>query len=81
MDSAIVAEVRRLVPSLVKLPSYLEVSYDSEADVLYVSFEHGAEADDSELVDDDVLLRYRSGALVGLTFLHASRRKSLPLPN
>jgi uncharacterized protein YuzE len=81
MDPAIVAEVRRLVPSLVRLPSYMEVTYDEPADVLYVSFEHGAEADDSELTDDDVLLRFRAGTLVGITFRNASRRSSLPLPN
>ena len=81
MDPAIVAELRRLVPSLVRLPSYMEVTYDEPADVLYVSFERGAEADDSELTDDGVLLRFKAGALVGITFMNASRRSSLPLPN
>jgi uncharacterized protein YuzE len=61
--------------------TWVEVTYDEDADVLYVSFQHGAAADDSELTDDDVLLRYRSGALIGLTFLNASRRSALPLPS
>jgi len=54
------------------------VDYDQEADVLYVNFKKPAHAEDSELTDDDVIVRYDKGQVVGMTFLHASkRRKSL----
>jgi len=32
-------------------------------------------ADDSELADNDVIVRYEIGQVVGMTFLHASKRR------
>ncbi len=49
-------------------------SYDAEADVLYINFKRPAHADDSELTDDDIIVRYEGDEIVGLTILHASRR-------
>nr|WP_045222845.1 DUF2283 domain-containing protein [Desulfonatronum thioautotrophicum] len=49
-------------------------TYDDEADVLYVNFKKPSHADDSELTEDDVIIRYEKGDIVGLTFLNASRR-------
>ncbi|MCC7363419.1 MAG: DUF2283 domain-containing protein [Dehalococcoidia bacterium] len=49
--------------------------FDAEADVLYVNFERPSVADDSELTDDDVIVRYRGDDVVGLTILHASQRQ------
>ena len=51
-------------------------SYDEEADVLYFNFKKPSRADDSELTDDDIIVRYEKGEVVGLTVLHASRRKA-----
>ena len=48
--------------------------YDREADVLYLSFTSENVADDSELTDDDVILRYAGDELIGITILHASKR-------
>jgi len=43
---------------LVKLaPERIDVEYDEEGDVLYISFDPETAADDSELTDNDVLLR------------------------
>jgi len=50
-------------------------TYDDEADVLYINFKKPSYADDSELTDDDVIIRYEHGNIVGLTFLNASQRK------
>lgn len=52
------------------------LSYDAEADTAYINFQNPpAEADDSELTDDDVLLRYgKDGEVIGLTILHISQR-------
>jgi len=51
----------------------LEAGYDREADALYVSFGVPEEADDAELADEDIVLRYRPGKLVGCTALRPSR--------
>ncbi len=53
---------------------YLWSSYDAEADVLYINFKKPSHATDSELTDDDVIIRYEGNEIVGLTILHVSRR-------
>lgn len=47
--------------------------YDQDADVLYVSFEKPQQAEDSELLPNDVLVRRRGGKVVGMTIMHASK--------
>jgi len=65
----------KLIPALRQTPQrYLWLSYDSEADVLYVNFKKPSRATDSELTDDDVIVRYEDDAVIGLTILHASKR-------
>lgn len=49
-------------------------SYDREADVLYINFKKPSHATDSELTDDDVIIRYENDEVIGLTVLHASTR-------
>jgi len=58
----------RLVPGV----EASEARYDREADVLYVSLGAPEEAEDAELTDEDIVLRYRAGKLVGFTVLRAS---------
>ncbi|HEX9742928.1 MAG TPA: DUF2283 domain-containing protein, partial [Nitrospiraceae bacterium] len=53
---------------------YLWSSYDKEADTLYINFKKPSVATDSELTDDDVIIRYEGKEVVGLTILHASKR-------
>ncbi|BAC88327.1 DUF2283 domain-containing protein [Gloeobacter violaceus] len=54
--------------------------YDSEADTLYFNFKKPSVATDSELTDDDVIIRYEGDQVVGFTVLHASKRGgSLPV--
>ena len=61
-------------PRILKLPtSNIWTSFDSEADVLYLNFKKPSHADESELTDQDVLIRYEKGEIVGVTILHASR--------
>jgi len=51
-----------LIPAVKHSPKrYLWSSYDAEADVLYVNFKKPSHADDSELTDDDVIIRYEQG--------------------
>ena len=63
------------IPALSHSPNdNLWSSYDEQGDVLYISFDQPRPATDSELTDDDVILRYDGDDLIGITILHASRR-------
>ena len=64
-----------IVPVLLRSPHrFLSSSYDAEADVLYIELKKTPRATDSELTDDDVIVRYENGEVIGLTVLHASTR-------
>lgn len=65
-----------LIPTVKQTPyQYLWSSYDAEADVLYINFKKPSHATDSELTDDDVIIRYEGHEIIGLTILHVSRRE------
>ena len=64
-----------LVQVLRDSPSgYLWSSYDPEGDVLYINFKKPSHATDSELTDEDIIVRYEGEEVVGITVLNASRR-------
>jgi uncharacterized protein YuzE len=76
MASIDVKAIQSLTPQLLSIPfKRIWSSYDEEADVLYLNFKKPSHADDSELTEDDVIIRYEKGEIVGLTVLHASKRK------
>lgn len=65
----------KLLPSVKKTPQgSVWVSYDAEADTLYVNYKKPSHATESEITDDDVIIRYEGDEVVGFTVLHASRR-------
>lgn len=65
-----------LAPQLARMPfQTIWSSYDAEADVLYLNFKKPSHADDTELTDDDILIRYENGEIVGVTVLHARQRR------
>ena len=75
MAIADVQEYLKLLPVVKQSPQgSLWSSYDTEADVLYINFKEPSHATDSELTDDDVIIRYEGDEVVGLTILHASKR-------
>ncbi len=75
MANISVKDYLHLVPAVRRAPhQYLWSSYDAEADVLYINFKKPSVADDSELTDDDVIIRYEKDEVVGITILHASKR-------
>ena len=75
MAVAEINEFLKLVPAVRGTPhSYLWSSYDAGADVLYINFKKPSHATDSELTDNDILVRYEGDEVVGLTVLHASKR-------
>ncbi|HQV93012.1 MAG TPA: DUF2283 domain-containing protein [Anaerolineales bacterium] len=51
-----------------------QTSYDEEADVLYLNFKKPSHADDSELLDNDVIVRYEGDEVIGMTIMNASRK-------
>ena len=49
--------------------------YDVEADVLYINFHQPAlAADNSELTNEDILIRYQNNEIIGLTILNVSNQ-------
>ena len=73
-----VAEYLKMIPMVMASPQKnVWLSYDVEADTLYVNFKKPNRASDSELTDDDVIIRYEGEEIIGLTILHASKRISV----
>ena len=70
------AKYLAMLPALLQAPrGYVwSSSYDEGADVLYINFKKPAHATDSDLTDDDVIIRYEGAEIIGLTVLHASAR-------
>jgi uncharacterized protein YuzE len=56
-------------------PEKVDVEYDEKGDALYVTFSPETVADDSELTENDILLRYKGDRIIGLTILHFSERQ------
>ncbi len=70
-----VQDYLRLLPAVQQTPhKNIWMSYDAEGDVLYVNFRKPSVATDSELTDDDVVIRYDGDTVIGYTILHASQR-------
>ncbi len=75
MTSVTIDRYIPLIPAVKHSPKhYLWSSYDAEADALYVNFKKPSHADNSALTDDDVIIRYEQGEVIGLTILNASQR-------
>lgn len=68
-------EFLKFLPTVKNLPQRnMWLSYDIEADTLYINFKKPSYATDSELTDEDVIVRYEEDTVIGFTILHASRR-------
>ena len=67
--------VLTFVPQVLQLhQKNIWLSYDEEADVLYVNFKKPSHADDSELLDNDVVVRYENDEVIGMTIMNASKK-------
>jgi len=67
--------VTAFVPQALQLhQKNIWLSYDEEADVLYLNFKKPSRADDSELLDNDVIVRYEGDEVVGMTIMNASKK-------
>jgi len=59
--------------------SRISTDYDKEADVLYINFKEDSRADDSKITDDDVIIRYKKGSIIGVTISNASKKRNLKI--
>jgi len=67
----------KMIPLVQAAPEhYLWSSDDAEAEVLYINFKKPSQTNDSELIDDNIIIRYEGETVIGLNILHASRRTS-----
>lgn len=78
MEKTIIKQIQPMLPQIIALSRknrFLSFDYDKEADVLYISFQKPQQATDTEMVNDDILVRKRNDKVVGITILHASSFK------
>lgn len=75
MALADIQEYLKLIPAVNRSPQHaVWITYDAEVDTLYVNFKKPSHATDSEMTDDDVIVRYEGEEVIGFTVLHASKR-------
>jgi len=74
-----IAEVEKILPLVSDIaelqPDNVWINYDKEADVMYINFKRPSNADNSEITDDDIIVRYENGEIIGITVMHASKRQ------
>ena len=66
-------ELVKLVPRFIE-HSNIWTNYDEEADVLYIDFKKPGIADESEMTDDNIIVRYEKDEIIGITVLDAKKR-------
>jgi uncharacterized protein YuzE len=73
MEAIIINEIKSILPWFMKQKT-VWANFDEESDVLYMHFKKPNHADDSEMTEDDIIIRYENGEIIGLTVLNASKR-------
>lgn len=73
METIAVEEVKNLLPYFMKHRN-VWTYYDIEADILYMHFKKPNHADHSEMTEDEIIIRYEKGEIIGFTILNASTR-------
>jgi len=73
METYVTSEIKSVLPYFMKHKN-IWTSYDEEADILYMHFKKPNHADDSEMTEDDIIIRYEKGKIIGITVLNASKR-------
>ncbi|MEP7168705.1 MAG: DUF2283 domain-containing protein [Bacteroidota bacterium] len=73
MGAAEIKDIEYLVPFLIKNQNVWS-SYDKETDTLYLHFKKPNHSDNSEMTNDDVIIRYEQNEVIGLTILNASKK-------
>ena len=75
MALADIQDYVKLIPAVNRAPQHaVWLTYDAEADTLDVNYKKPSFATDSEMTDEDVIIRYEGEDVIGFTVLHASKR-------
>ena len=75
MESQIaVEELKGVLPNFLKHKN-VWTDFDTEADVLYIHFKKPNHADSSEMIDDDIIIRYENNEVIGISILNASKKR------
>lgn len=75
MGIADIQEYLKLIPAVSRAPQHaVWMTYDADADTLYVNFKKPSHATDSEMTNDDIIVRYEGEDIIGFTVLHAGKR-------
>lgn len=76
MGEKAIKEIVSVVPKIMQIdPSHIFIDYDKPADVLYISLGKPQKADNSELLENNVLIRKKNNKIIGLTIINASKFK------
>ncbi len=73
MEKNLVENLQSTLPTmfpLIQREDNLVINYDKGADVLYISFGIPQKADDTELVNGNMLMRKKGKRIVGVTILN-----------
>ncbi|MBS0164971.1 MAG: DUF2283 domain-containing protein [Nitrospira sp.] len=82
MAIADIQEYLQLIPAVNRAPQHaVWLTYNAEADTLYVNCKKPGHATDSELTDDDVIIRYEGDEVIGFTVLRAKSATQKKPPN
>lgn len=73
METPELKEIKTALPYFLRHKT-LWSSYDSEADVLYLHFKKPNRSDNSEMTEDEIIVRYENKEIIGMTILNASQR-------
>lgn len=73
METTALGDIQIALPYFLKHKTVWS-SYDNEADVLYLHFKKPNHADNSEMTEDEIIIRYEKEEIVGMTILNASQR-------
>ena len=76
MEAIELQEIKNMLPYFLKYEK-IWVDYDKEADIMYMHFKKPNHADNSEITDDDIIIRYEKGQIIGVSLLNASKRINL----
>lgn len=73
MEETELKDIKSALPYFLKHKTVWS-SYDSDADVLYLHFKKPNNADGSEMMEDEIIVRYENKEVIGMTILNASQR-------
>ena len=73
MEAIEIQDIKNMLPYFLKYKK-IWVDYDKEADIMYMHFKKPNHADNSDVTDDDMIIRYEKGEIIGVSLLNASKR-------